>query len=61
MEQIQLVIQTGSKFGMQTMNQSLFELYHKRAITYQDAVDHSMDTEDLKRLMQKAAVSVPMR
>ena len=60
-EQIQLVIQTGSKFGMQTMNQSLFELYHKRAITYQDAVDHSMDTEDLKRLMQKAAVSVPMR
>ena len=52
-EQIQLTIQTGGKFGMQTMNQSLCELYKKQRISYQEAVLRSTDPEDLKRLMQR--------
>lgn len=52
-EQIQMAIQTGGKFGMQTMNQSLAELYRKQRITYQEAVLRSTDPEDLKRLMQR--------
>ncbi|MBI4060822.1 MAG: type IV pilus twitching motility protein PilT [Elusimicrobia bacterium] len=52
-EQIQVAIQTGGKVGMQTMNQSLAELYLKQKITFQEAMSHSMDPEDLRRLMQR--------
>ncbi|MBI2789229.1 MAG: type IV pilus twitching motility protein PilT [Elusimicrobia bacterium] len=52
-EQIQVAIQTGGKIGMQTMNQSLAELYFKQKITFQEAMAHSMDPEDLRRLMQR--------
>jgi twitching motility protein PilT len=52
--QIYSIIQTGGKHGMQTMNQSLFELYRKKYITYDDAMSHSYDPEDLKRVMQKS-------
>jgi twitching motility protein PilT len=52
-EQIQVAIQTGAKIGMQTMNQSLAELYFKQKITFQEAMTHSTDPEDLRRLMQR--------
>ncbi len=52
-EQIQIAIQTGGKAGMQTMNQSLAELYFKQKITFQEAMSHSLDPEDLRRLMQR--------
>ncbi len=52
-EQIQVAIQTGGKIGMQTMNQSLADLYFKQKITFQEAMSHSMDPEDLRRLMQR--------
>jgi twitching motility protein PilT len=52
-EQIQVVIQTGGKVGMQTMNQALAELYFKQKITFQEAMSHSLDPEDLRRLMQR--------
>lgn len=55
-EQIYLSMQTGSKFGMQTMNQGLYDMYTKRKITYQMAVDSSTDPEDLKRILQKSGV-----
>lgn len=55
-EQIYLSMQTGGKFGMQTMNQSLFDLYLKRQIPYQVALDASTDPDDLKRLLQKTTV-----
>ncbi len=54
-EQIQMVIQTGGKMGMQTMNQSLAELYFKQKITFQEALSHSLDPEDLRRLIQRQA------
>jgi twitching motility protein PilT len=52
-EQIQVAIQTGGKIGMQTMNQSLADLYFRQKITFQEAMSHSMDPEDLRRLMQR--------
>ncbi len=51
--QIYSIIQTGGKHGMQTMNQSLYELYRKKYITYDDALAHSGDPDDLKRVMAK--------
>jgi len=55
-EQISTVIQTGGKFGMVTMNQSLVELYRKQKITYQEAINRSPDPEDLKKLLQKSVL-----
>ncbi len=52
-EQVQVAIQTGGKAGMQTMNQSLAELYFAQKITFQEAMSHSLDAEDLRRLMQR--------
>jgi len=53
-EQIATIIQTGGKFGMVTMNQSLVDLYKKQKISYQEAVNRSTDPEDLKKLLQKS-------
>lgn len=52
-EQIYLSIQTGMKFGMQTMNQALYDLYVKKKITYNTAIEASTDPEELKKLLQK--------
>ncbi|MFH1283228.1 MAG: PilT/PilU family type 4a pilus ATPase [bacterium] len=52
-EQIQLNMQTGGKFGMQTMNQGLYDLYVRRQITYQEAINVSPDLTDFKRLVEK--------
>jgi twitching motility protein PilT len=51
--QLMSIIQTGARFGMRTMNQSLFDLYRTHLITYDEAMSYSVDPEDLKRLMQK--------
>ena len=53
-EQVQLTIQTGGKFGMQTMNQSLADLYKKQRVTFQEAMARSLDPEYLRRLLQKS-------
>ena len=52
--QIQSSIQVGGTVGMRTMNQSLFELYKRGQITYEDAIHHTSDPEDLKRTFQRA-------
>lgn len=51
--QVYSVLQTSQKEGMKTMNQSLFELCQKGAITMEEALERSTDTEDLKRLFKK--------
>ena len=51
--QIYSVIQTGSGTGMRTMNQALYELYKAGKITYEEAVRHSSNVEDLKRTFGK--------
>lgn len=44
-------IQVGSKFGMQTMNQSLSQLIRKGKIREEDAMAASPDQEDLRKCM----------
>ncbi len=51
--QITSIIQTGGKYGMRTMNQALFDLYRQHHITYDEALNRSMDPEDLKRIFQR--------
>lgn len=51
--QLYSVIQTSQKEGMRTMNQTLFELYTKKLITYEDAILRSTDPDDLDRLFRK--------
>ncbi len=51
--QIYSVIQTGQKEGMKTMNQSLYELYSKKLISYEEAFLRTSDSEDLSRLFKK--------
>lgn len=54
--QIYSMMQTGqAKFGMQTMNQSLLELYKKGLISYEDALGRSSHAEELVQMIQRAA------
>lgn len=53
--QIYSMMQTGqTKFGMQTMNQSLVELYTKGHLSYEDAIGRSMVPEELINMLQRA-------
>ena len=51
--QIYSVMQTSQKDGMKTMNQSLYELYQKKLITYEDMFDRTTDPDDLKRIVKR--------
>ncbi len=54
--QIYSQMQTGqSKSGMQTMNQSLFELYTKGLISYEEAIGRSMVPEELLTMIQRVS------
>jgi len=52
-EQIIISMQTGAKFGMQTMNMALFDLYVRHQISFQESLSASTDPDDLKRLLQR--------
>jgi twitching motility protein PilT len=53
--QIYSMMQAGqSKFGMQTMNQSLYELYKKGELSYEDALSKSIMPDELLNMMQKS-------
>ena len=47
------VIQTGSEYGMQTLDQALRNLYRDQTITLEEALAQAADPENLKRLMGK--------
>jgi twitching motility protein PilT len=54
--QIYSMMQTGQdKFGMQTFNQSLATLYHKRLITLETAMQRSSNPDELKELIERGA------
>jgi twitching motility protein PilT len=54
--QIYSMMQAGqSKFGMQTMNQSLFELFKRGELSYEDALAKSTLPEELLNMMQRAS------
>ncbi len=54
--QLYNTIQTGSKFGMKTMEQALFELYSSKQITEDDAMNHTGHAEELRRMLDNAPV-----
>lgn len=60
-EQIMTSMQTGAKFGMQTMNMALNDLHTRHVISYQEAIAASMDHEDLKRLMARGSATPERR
>ena len=54
--QIYSMMQTGQdKFGMQTFNQSLASLYHKRLITLDAAMQRSSNADELKELIERGS------
>ncbi|NWF76134.1 MAG: type IV pilus twitching motility protein PilT [Nitrospirae bacterium] len=56
--QIYSMMQTGqAKFGMQTMNQSLYDLYIKGYLTYEDAIGRSPVPDELIAMIQKGTVT----
>jgi twitching motility protein PilT len=55
-------MQTGQgKYGMQTMNQSLNDLYSKGQISYEDAVGRSPEPEELIQMFNRATVHTQRR
>ena len=57
--QIYSQIQVGqAKSGMQTMNQSLYLLYQRRVISFDDAMSRSPDQEELRQMMAGMAAGV---
>jgi twitching motility protein PilT len=50
--QIYSAIQSGLKFGMQTMNQSLADLIRRRQITREEGMNRSTLPEELAQLLQ---------
>ena len=54
--QIYSMMQTGQdKYGMQTFNQALATLYHKRLITSETALQRSSNTDELRELMERGS------
>jgi twitching motility protein PilT len=50
--QIYSLIQAGQKFGMRTMNQSLYDLYQRKKISYNDAIGRSSNMQELEEMIQ---------
>jgi twitching motility protein PilT len=54
--QIYSMMQTGQdKFGMQTFNQALASLYHKRQITLESAMQRSSNADELRELIERGS------
>jgi twitching motility protein PilT len=51
--QIYSQMQVGQdKFGMQTLNQSLYSLHQRRLVSYEEAMGRSLETEELRMMME---------
>ena len=58
-EQIYSYMQTGTRRGMQTMEQSLLELIQKRLVTVEDAIGRSSRPEALLSALERAGIPIP--
>jgi twitching motility protein PilT len=58
-EQVYSYMQTGTRRGMQTMEQSLTELVQKRLVTVPEAVSRSSRPEALISALERAGVPIP--
>ncbi|MEE9252246.1 MAG: type IV pilus twitching motility protein PilT [Thermodesulfobacteriota bacterium] len=47
------------KYGMQTLNQSLADLYLRRQISLEDAIGKSQEPDELKRIIDETGVAQP--
>lgn len=50
--QIYSSLQTGTEVGMQTMNQSLVDLYQKQLVTYNEIFSRTLDPKELERMIK---------
>jgi len=58
-EQIYSYMQTGTRRGMQTMEQSLLELVQKRLVTVVEAISRSSRPEALVSALERAGIAIP--
>ncbi len=49
--QIESAIQTGAEWGMQTMDQSLRDLYQRGLISFEDAIGKAIHPEELRKMI----------
>ncbi len=56
--QIYSLVQAGKKYGMTTMNQSLYDLYMNRQISLEMAFAYSRDPEELERMIEQKSAMV---
>ena len=54
--QIYSMIQAGQKYGMRTMNQSLYDLYSKKKITYNDAYARSSNIQEFEEMVKQGGL-----
>ena len=47
-----------AKFGMQTLNQALLDLYIRRVITLEECLGHSSEVDELKTMILNAGGSL---
>jgi len=59
--QITSSIQTSANVGMQTMDQSLRDLYHRGSISYEEAVTRAMNPDELKTMLQTPETPTAVR
>jgi twitching motility protein PilT len=60
--QIYSQMQVGQdKFGMQTMNQSLYSLFSKRLVSLEEALGRSSDPDELKQMISNPSVGMQRR
>jgi len=60
--QIYSQMQVGQdKFGMQTMNQSLYSLFHKRLVSLEEALGRSSDPDELKQMISNPSAGMQRR
>jgi twitching motility protein PilT len=52
--QIYSLMQAGAKYGMQTMNQALFQAFQSRKIALEEALSRSSDAQELESILMKA-------
>ena len=56
--QIYSNMQTGqSKFGMQTLNQSLYDLYVKKLVSYDDCIGRSSVVDELMQMLGRSGLA----
>jgi twitching motility protein PilT len=53
--QIYSIMQAGKKFGMQTLNDALYQLYIGSEVTLEEALQHSSDPNELLRMCGQSA------